>query len=104
MAMTPLHARPAAFLGSVPRSAGEERALLQSRLSAFYRLAFTVRVIQLALGALVFAAAGAQRPNDRSLNAADALCLWLTDAAFLSACFALWRITRRGELTPAILV
>jgi serine/threonine protein kinase len=104
MAMTPLHGRPAAFLGSAPRGAGDERAFLQSRLSAFYHLAFTVRVIQLALGALVFAAAGTQRPNDPSVNASDALYLWVTDAVFLSACFALWRITRRGQLASATLI
>jgi hypothetical protein len=104
MVMTPPHPRAAAGVGSVPRSAGEERAFLQSRLSAFYRLAFTVRIIQLALGALVFAAAGAQKPNDPSVNASDALYLWVTDAVFLSACFALWRITRRGELASATLI
>jgi hypothetical protein len=104
MVMKPLHAGPAAFLGSVPRSAGEERAFLQSRLSAFYRLAFTVRVIQLALAGLVFAAAGTQRPNDPSVKASDALYLWVTDAVFLSACFALWRLTRRGELASATLI
>ncbi len=104
MVMTPLLARPTVFSGSVPHSVGEERAFLQSRLSAFYRLAFTVRVIQLALGALVFAAAGAQRPNDPSVNAADAVYLWVTDAVFLSVCFALWRITRRGELALATLI
>jgi eukaryotic-like serine/threonine-protein kinase len=104
MVMKPVHARPAAFLGSVPRNAGEERAFLQSRLSAFYRLAFTVRVIQLALGALVFAAAGAQRPNDPSVKASDALYLWVTDAVFLSTCFALWRTTRRGERASATLI
>ena len=104
MVMNPLRARPAAFLGSAPRSAGEERAFLQSRLSAFYRLAFTVRVIQLALGAVVFAAAGAQKSSDPSMNASDAVYLWGTDAVFLSACFVLWRITRRGERTSATLI
>src|SRR5580692_3587492 len=102
--MTPLHARPVAFLGSLPRGAGGERGFLQSRLSAFYQLVFTVRVIQLALGALVFAAAGRQRANDPSVNPSDALYLWATDAVFLSVCFALWRMTRRGELASATLI
>ncbi len=102
--MTPLHARRGAFLGSAPRSAGEERAFLQSRLSAFYRLALTVRIIQLALGALVFAAAGAPKPNEPSMNVSDAVYLWVTDAVFLLACFAVWRITRRGEKASATLI
>jgi serine/threonine protein kinase len=102
--ITPLRVRPAPFLGSAPRNAGEERAFLQSRLSAFYRLAFTARVIQIALAALVFAAAGAQRANDPSVNASGAVYLWMTDAIFLSACFALWRVTRRGELASATLI
>jgi hypothetical protein len=102
--MTPLHTRPDGFLGSVPRSAGEERAFFQSRLAAFYRLALTVRVTQLALGILVFAAARAQKPHDPSMNASDAVYLWGTDAVFLSACFALWQIARRRELASATLI
>jgi eukaryotic-like serine/threonine-protein kinase len=101
--LTP-HTSSAAFLGTVPRSVGEERAFFQSRLSAFYRLAFTVRVLQIVIAGAVFAVAGAQGPSDSAINVVDGLKLWAIDALFLSVCFALWRVTRRGELAPTTLL
>jgi serine/threonine protein kinase len=93
---------PARF-DTVPRDTLEERAFLQSRLASYYRIIFTLSLIEFGLSVVLFGGTGTKVATTHALGAHDWVYLWLPATCVPLLCFALWRITRHGDRSPTTL-